>query len=242
MDEAIKNYYNVTKMPWSQLYYRMVEDHLKAFKGKKILDFGSGFCILANRLAKDNEVIAMEPNEDMKEYRDQDNDYLHIVGGYDQLKNFDDETFDLIVCHNVLEYAKERREIVDEFARILKKDGMLSVVKHNHTGKVMQKVIYENNIDEAISILNGGETSAQSFGKISYYQDEDIAKWNDSFIIEEVLGIRTFWGLQQNNDPKKDANWQDKMLDVEMKVSKMKEYKNIAFFHHVLMRKSSKSS
>lgn len=237
MNEAMQNYYNITRMPWTKLYYRMVEQQLTEVKGKKVLDFGSGFCILANRLAENNEVFAMEPNVDMKEYRDHDNNYIHITGGYEQLKEFSNETFDVIVCHNVLEYAKERREIVDEFARLLKKGGMLSVVKHNHAGRVMQKVVFENNIDEAISILEGGEASTQSFGTISYYDDEAIIEWNDSFHLEEVLGVRTFWGLQQNNEPKKESNWQEKMLEVEMKVSKMKEYRNIAFFHHLLMRK-----
>ena len=43
-----------------------------------------------------------------------------IVGSTDELHKFDNETFDMIICHNVLEYAEDREDIVKEFARILK--------------------------------------------------------------------------------------------------------------------------
>lgn len=69
------------------------------------------------------------------------------------MRKFDDETFDMIICHNVLEYAKDREDIVKEFTRILKKNGKISIVKHNRAGRVMQMVVLLNDFEHAIACL-----------------------------------------------------------------------------------------
>ena len=58
-----------------------------------------------------------------------------------------------------------------------------------------------------------------------------------NFTITKTYGIRTFWDLQQNQDIHKDAEWQSKMVDVEMRVAEIKEFQDIAFFHHLILNK-----
>ena len=41
----------------------------------------------------------------------------------------------------------------------------------------MQKAIFENNIDEALSILNGEEVNAAYFGNITFFSINDIKNW-----------------------------------------------------------------
>lgn len=41
--------------------------------------------------------------------------------------------------------------------------------------------------------------------------------------------MRTFWDMQQNQEIHKDVDWQDKMVEIEMRVSDMDGYKDIAF-------------
>ena len=55
--------------------------------------------------------------------------------------------------------------------------------------------------------------------------------------LEKILGIRTFWDLQQNQEIQEDKAWQEQMLEIELKVSDLEEYKSIASFHHVILRK-----
>ncbi len=103
----------------------------------------------------------------------------------------------------------------------------------------MQKVVFENNIDEAIFLLDGGAINVINFGQVNYYNTKDIMEWAEDIAIEKVLGIRTFWALQQNNESKNDPNWQEKMFEIEMKVSDLDNFINISFFNHVLLRKHS---
>ena len=49
--------------------------------------------------------------------------------------------------------------------------------------------------------------------------------------------MRAFWDLQQNQEIQKNNAWQEKMLKMELKVSELEEYKAIASFHHVILRK-----
>lgn len=101
----------------------------------------------------------------------------------------------------------------------------------------MQMVVLLNNFEHANELLEGKIGHAQQFGTVNYYHDTDILKWSDKFKIERILGMRTFWDLQQNQEIQMDKTWQEQMLQIELKVSELEEYKAIASFHHVILRK-----
>lgn len=223
---------------WDLLQKKMTWEQLKYVHNKKVLDFGSGNGMTANHFAIDNEVIAIEPDENMLQDRFRENDYTQIKGDMKELKNLEDESFDVILCHNVFEYVNERKEIIEEFSRILKSNGYLSVLKHNKVGRVMQMVVLLNNFEHANELLEGKNGHAQKFGTINYYEDKELLEWSDKFQLERMLGIRTFWDLQQNQEIQKDKAWQERMLEMELKVSELEEYKAIAFFHHLILRKN----
>ena len=113
------------------------------------------------------------------------------------MRKFKDETFDMIICHNVMEYAEDRADIIKEFARILKNDGKISVVKHNRAGRVMQMVVLLNDFDHAHNLLDGNDGMTAKYGAIRYYEDTDIEKWCPKLGITKTLGMRTFWDMQQ---------------------------------------------
>lgn len=228
--------------PWELLLKKIVWKQLEFIKDKKILDFGSGHGVTANHFAKDNEVIAIEPSKEMLSLAVKENDYLQIEGGVETLRQFEDDSFDAIICHNVLEYVMDRELVLNEFNRLLKKDGIVSVVKHNRAGRVMQMVVLLNDFDEAENLLNGGNSVAKQFGTINYYEDEylinELGKLGE-FELVKNYGIRTFWDLQQNQELHKDKEWQEKMIKMETMVSEIDKYREIAFFHHLIMKKIS---
>ncbi|MBU3144493.1 class I SAM-dependent methyltransferase [Clostridium sp. CF012] len=223
--------------PWELLQKKMTWEQLKFIHNKRVLDFGSGNGMTAGHFAIDNEVIAIEPDEKMLQNRFTENDYIQIKGDVRELKNFQDESFDVILCHNVFEYADKREEIIREFSRILKTNGYLSILKHNKAGRVMQMVVLLNNFEHANELLEGENGHARQFGAINYYEDTNILEWSDKFKIERILGMRAFWDLQQNQEIQKNNTWQERMLEIELKVSELEEYKAIASFHHVILRK-----
>ncbi|BCN30936.1 class I SAM-dependent methyltransferase [Anaeromicropila herbilytica] len=229
---------NLDKLhPWEALLKKIALSQLGNINGLKILDFGSGNGFTANYFAQNNDVIAIEPSEDAVKDRFSDNNYQQIVGSIDELRKMEDESFDIILCHNVLEYADNRESIINEFYRLLKLDGKLSVIKHNRHGRVMQMVVLLNDFEKAHMLLDGKDSTASKYGTIHYYRDIDLISWCKDFNISETYGIRSFWDLQQNQEIQKDTEWQDKMVDIEMRVAKMKEFQDIAFFHHLILMK-----
>ena len=230
--------HDITDLPaWERLFKKIVWKQLGDMEGKKILDFGSGEGITANHFAEKNDVTAIEPSKEMLSNAWKDYEYTQIVGDVNALSAFKNETFDMIICHNVLEYIDDKAAVIKALARVLKKDGIISIVKHNRAGRVMQMAVLLDDFEKANEILDGKDSTASKFGTIRYYEDNDITKWEPQITISDILGIRTFWDLQQNQQKHGHEAWQEKMLQLELRVSQMREYKNIAFFHHLLLKK-----
>ncbi len=229
---------NLQKLPtWDALMKRLVWRQMGDIRNKRILDFGSGIGVTADYLAANNEVVAIEPSKEAVEERWNEHHYEQFVGSTDKLRMLESESFDMIICHNVLEYAQDRAEILKEFARVLKVDGVISLVKHNRPGRVMQMVVLLNNFEHAHNLLDGNAGVSSQYGAINYYEDSDVEKWCPELKIMKTLGMRTFWDLQQNQEIHKDVDWQEKILEVEQRVADMEEYKQIAFFHHLMIEK-----
>ena len=179
----IMNMYTVPEYRRQGIVWKQLGD----IRDKKILDFGSGIGVTANYLAEHNDVTAIEPDEDSIKERWADNQYTQITGSTDELHKFADETFDMIICHNVLEYVEDRADIVKEFARVLKLDGKISIVKHNRAGRVMQMVVLLNDFEQAHNLLDGNDGMASKYGAIHYYEDSDMDGYKDIAFFHHLM-------------------------------------------------------
>lgn len=230
--------HKITELPpWEGLFKKIVWAQLGDPVGMRILDFGSGEGITANHFAQKNDVTAIEPSAEILANAWTDYAYTQIVGDGNALRAFRDGTFDMVLCHNVLEYVDDKAAVARALARVLKRGGILSVAKHNRAGRVMQMAVLLDDFDKANALLDGGNSEASQFGAIRYYEDADILRWAPELTVSQILGIRAFWDLQQNQEKHGDEDWQAKMVQLEMRAAQLPEYRNIAFFHHLLLRK-----
>ena len=240
MAGSIKDYRNMVEQPWGKMFYDLVFRQLNIQNDKrlKILDFGAGFCLTADHYAKCHDVIAVEPNKEMYDLRVNKNDYKLVEGGIDYLQDIKDSTFDVVICHNVLEYTADKEIILKHLVRVLKTDGLLSIVKHNELGKVMAFAVLNDNPKEALEILSKENDESSIFGNRDVYSNEYLV----NYLVEEMalkvsFGIRTFFGLSSNNEIKSTDEWYQSMLELETKASNIDEYKKIAFFNHLIFKK-----
>lgn len=231
---------NIKDLPaWERLFKKIVWKQLGEIKNKNILDFGSGEGITSNYFAEFNRVVAIEPSEDMLKDAWTDHEYRQMIGDFKTLSEFMDNSFDIIVCHNVLEYIDDKASVIRELTRVLKPGGYISLVKHNRNGRVMQMAVLLDELKKANELLNGEDSTASKFGRIRYYEDYDVIRWSPDLYIDKIYGIRTFWDLQQNQEKHSDEEWQKKMIQLENRVSEMNDFINIAFFHHLIIRKTN---
>lgn len=222
---------------WERLFKKIVWNQMGDIKDKDILDFGSGEGITSDHFAESNRVIAIEPREDMLKDAWTDYVYRQVIGDVKALAEFGDSSFDIIICHNVLEYIDDKAIVMQELSRVLKPGGFISLAKHNRNGRVMQMAVLLDDFEKANLLLNGENSTASKFGAIRYYEDIDIIKWCQNLYIDKIYGIRTFWDLQQKQEKHSDEEWQEKMMQLEMRVSEMSDFINIAFFHHLIIKK-----
>ena len=236
MAANIQAYLENLQQPWGQIYYDILFAQLKDIKGKRVLDFGSGFGLVANYLAKENQVLAVEPNQEMVALRTQDHSYQQLVGSLDQIASLEDASFDVILCHNVLEYVEDRKAVLKEFTRLLKPGGMLSIVKHNEVGRVLQTVVFENDTQKALDLLAGQDLETHSMGLAQAY-DLDAAVEDLALEVKDYQGIRVFYGLQDNRF-KGQEGWRESMLQMELAVCQEPPYRDMAFFQHYWLTRS----
>ena len=236
MAANVQAYLENLQQPWGQIYYDILFEQLKDIKGKRVLDFGSGFGLMANHLAKENQVLAVEPNQEMVALRTQDHSYQQLVGSLDQIASLEDASFEVILCHNVLEYVEDRKVILKEFTRLLKPGGLLSIVKHNEVGRVLQTVVFENNTQKPLDLLAGQDLETHSMGLAQAYDLVEAVE-DLTLEIQDYQGIRVFYGLQDNRF-KSQEGWRESMLKMELAVCQEFPYRDMAFFQHYRLKRS----
>lgn len=86
-------------------------------------------------------------------------------------------------------------KILQELARVLKRGGTLSVVKHNLLGRVMTYAVFSDNPKAALDLLDSGDRENNMFGKRDTYDDEYIIGLGDKYdlSLKNLFGIRTFF-------------------------------------------------
>ena len=240
MSAAIENYRKTVEQPWGRMFYDLIFRQLKFPDDRrmKILDFGAGFCLTADHYAEHHDVTAVEPNEEMYSRRVQANGYTLVPRGGDYLETLEANTFDAVICHNVLEYAEDAEAILKQLERVLKPGGILSVIKHNLPGRVFGCAVLTDDPKAALDLLNGQE-EASMFGSRNVYSNETLTEFfGNGMTLSDIFGIRTFYGLSSNNEVKYTDEWYRSMLELETRAGRMDEYIRAAFFNHLIFRKN----
>ncbi len=239
MAGTIKDYRKMVEEPWGRMFYEQVFRQIPVSDDKrlKILDFGAGFCITAGHCAEHHDVTALEPNEEMYEQR-VEGDYTLVTQGVEYLSTVEDKSYDVVLCHNVLEYTDDKDRILKELVRVLKPGGSLSVIKHNLYGRVMASAVLGDDPKTALSLLCSDDAENSMFGNRSVYDNEYLINFMaDEMDLKEIYGIRSFFGLSSNNDIKYSDDWFLPMLELENKASTIEEYRKVAFFNHLIFSK-----
>lgn len=242
---TINEYRRLVEQPWGRMFYDMIYRQLEIPDNPNldIFDYGAGFCVTANHYAKHHNVIAVEPNSKMRDLRINDNEYTLLPNGFELLKDIPNDVYDIVICHNVLEYADNKAEIFRELSRILKPNGKLSIVKHNLKERIISNAVLEDDPQSALELLIKTTDNAKNmFGNRNSYDNCFLLNLADNLglICENILGIRTFFALSSNNQIKYTDKWYKNMLELEMNVCNMDQYKNIAFYNHLIFTKSVK--
>lgn len=245
MPNSIDDYRKLVEQPWGKMFYDTIYEQLNLPMDRRleILDYGAGFCVTADHYAQIHNVTAIEPSGEMSKRRFQTNNYRFLTGDIEKLRTMPGDYYDVVICHNVLEYADDKEEILKELIRVLKPEGKLSVIKHNMAGRIVAAAVFDDDPELAVRLLNSEQKTGENFfGSRNVYEDDFLLNiaGNYKLICDHVYGIRTVFALSKNNEIKYTDKWYRNMLKLELSLCDAEEYKNISFFHHLIFTKPHK--
>ena len=193
----------------AELAFRYLHRHLEGRirRGGELndLDVGSGLGEVALRFAAlGHRVTMLEPQACLLETAEERaREQLPERAGYmrflnERIENLEEcisEEFDLITCHETIEYVDDPLKALNVITRVLGPRGTLSLVFLNRYGLIMEKVIMEGNIAEARESFDRDEFATElHHGHGRLYSDEEIRALLEplGYNIEGQYGLLVF--------------------------------------------------
>jgi S-adenosylmethionine-dependent methyltransferase len=149
---------------------------------------------------------------------------------------FDAGSFDLILCHNVLEFVDDPCAVLRDASRVLRDpSGIISVVVRNQPGEVLKAALLNGDLAAAEHNLTAewGDESLYG-GKVRLFTAESlkVVLQEASFTVIADRGVRV---VSDYLPPKVSRNDEyERIFELERKLGKRTEFTAIARYTHCL--------
>jgi len=173
---------------------RMIEAFLKDALGRSIngytmLDVGCGNGQISEYFMSKNSVYGVDV-EDKRDSVESDYQFSLIQ---DETLPFEDNTFDIIISHHVIEHVKDQAKHLSEISRVLKNDGCVYLGCPNKGSPFMAGHIGNNSVPTWKEVTALLDTANFSWGEYytrllsepdKYYCELKLGKYVPSFFIK----------------------------------------------------------
>ena len=147
------------------------------------------------------------------------------------------EVFDLVLCHAVLEWVVDPRELLNRLAGLVRPGGMLSLAFYNLHGLVFKNLLwgnYKKIINQDYHGRSGSLTPAHP------RKPEEVLEWVDALPTRplELLcrsGMRVFHDYSQV--PPVNGGGAETIVNLELQFSRVLPYRDLGRYQHLLFRR-----
>ena len=245
-DDKISLWKEQMELPWAKLKYKLVQTNLAKHLGQsqmRILDAGGGNGFDSISFAKQGHFVDIVDysQEMLSDIQPQERVITHLADIRNASSLFPDSHFDLIMCHNVLQYVSDVPALIKSFSKLLKPDGIISVVSVNRYSTPYHAAFLDGNFDEATALLESRSSKAKMFNTniVSYSADEICEMMrNVGLVPEKDYGIRCITDYWGDNEKKSDPAIFEQIERFEFAVTELHPYKLLARFFQVVGRKT----
>jgi S-adenosylmethionine-dependent methyltransferase len=214
----------------------------------RVLDLGGGTGAMSLRLArKEFQVVLLDSSEEMLGIARKEAEASGVVERISlrheeagQLQGlFERESFDIVVCHNLLEYLDDAGAIVRAISYVLRKDGIVSLLVRNRAGEVLKAAIKSSDLELAKKHLSAQTVVDSLYGKpVRVFDPADViqmlAKTNLAVVAER--GVRVFSDYRDLADP--DPESYSQLLELEFTLGAQPQFSAIAHYIQIIARHS----
>jgi S-adenosylmethionine-dependent methyltransferase len=153
---------------------------------------------------------------------------------------FEAGSFDLILCHNVLEFIDDPRAVLRSAARSLRDpSGMISVLVRNQPGEVLKAALLNGDLDAADQNLTAEWADESLYGgRVRLFADGDLRSMlvAASFAVTAERGVRV---MSDYLPPKISRNDEyDRIFELERKLGTRPQFAAIARYTHCLAHRA----
>lgn len=173
-------------LAWANLRACLRTQNFTADQDKRALDVGGGTGALALRLASENwRVSVIDSSAAMLKIAEDaacaagvaDRITFHHAETAQSVELFVPYSFQLVVCHNVIEYVADPPALLRAMKGMLSQDGLLSIVTRNRAGESLRAALKAHDLETAEAMLTA-EWAIESLysGKVRLFDYQIIRK------------------------------------------------------------------
>ena len=151
---------------------------------------------------------------------------------------FETESFDVVLCHNVLEFLEDPGVVLRSAARVLRSSsGILSVLVRNQPGEVLKKALVDGDLTAAEETLgeDWGDESLYG-GKVRLFTAKTLRTMLEqaSFTVAAERGVRVFSDYLPPKVSRTDGY--ERIFELERKIGTLPEFAAVARYTQFIAR------
>jgi S-adenosylmethionine-dependent methyltransferase len=234
----------------SELAWENLRRFLRAKEfGLRVLDLGGGTGSMSLRLARmEFQVVLLDSSEEMLGIARKEAETSGLAAriafrqaSAGELHNlFEADFFEVVLCHNLLEYVDDPGAILRSIARVVRKDGIVSLLTRNRAGEVLKAAIKSGDWRLAKANLSAETVMDSLFHKPLRVFDPTelrhaLARIGLGVVAE--YGVRVFSDYLDSDDFDDEAYRQ--LLEMEFTLGAQPQFAAIARYSQLIARRSA---
>ena len=235
-------------LAWENLRGFLPDDR----RHRRVLDLGGGTGSTSLRLARKNfQVVLLDSSQEMlgvarkaaEAHGVATRIFFRSADAAQVSELFEAQPFDIVVCHNLLEYVADPVVIVNGIAEVMEKDAVVSVLVRNRAGEVLKAAIKSGDWGLARGNLSAATAVDSLFGQpVRLFDPKDVLDMltRTGFQVVAQYGVRVFSDYLHPKEPTGEAAYRQ-LLELELSLGMRPEFAAVARYTQWIARRSSAS-
>jgi S-adenosylmethionine-dependent methyltransferase len=238
----------------NEVAWRYLSIHLRELTRQKekildVLDVGCWLAEVSLRLASEgHRVTLLEPSscllQSVHEQAEREmpqvcNSISYLNKRIEDLEECQVDDFDLVICHETIEYVDDPLRALQIITRVLRPRGLLSLVFLNRYGEVIYQLMEKRDIQAAVESFDKERFKTdlhKGWGHL--YSCEELCRLLDplGYTIEGEYGLRIFSEYIDRSLLEQEETFK-KVADLEERAGQEANFRGIGRFVQVIARK-----